>query len=146
MAKQITNLLAKPKDISESIVDSAIKDFLTNSSTYPLSNGQINAIKLCMMNNFSILSGGAGTGKTSVVKAICSIYKSIYRKPIILLAPTGKAARRLSQATGLKACTIHSKLKLGEDYSVPTQIEDGLIVVDEASMIDNLIAEKLLNA
>lgn len=146
VAKQITNLLAKPKDISESTVDSAIKDFLTNSLTYPLSNGQIEAIKLCMMNNFSILSGGAGTGKTSVVKAICSIYKSIYRKPIILLAPTGKAARRLSQATGLEACTIHSKLKLGEDYSVPTQIEDGLIVVDEASMIDNLIAEKLLNS
>lgn len=146
VAGRIKCFMQKPIDVSESTVGNAINGFLAKSSPYPLSKGQLDAIKLCMMNNFSILTGGAGTGKTSVIKAICSIYQNIYRKPIILLAPTGKAARRLSQATGLEASTIHSKLRLGEDYNIPTQIPDGLVIVDEASMIDNLIAEKLLNS
>mgnify|MGYP000388162614 FL=1 len=59
-----------------------------------------------------ILTGGPGTGKTTVVKALIQIYRTLYPEDAIsLVAPTGRAAKRLSELTGLDACTIHRELK-----------------------------------
>lgn len=103
----------------------------------------INAIN----NPACIITGGAGTGKTTVIKAVMYLYEQISNNPITLLAPTGKAARRDEEATGHKASTIHSRLHIYDSEEESTElISSGLIVVDEMSMVDIFLMEKLLRA
>lgn len=144
IAKMIAGFVKQPCNLNESFLSKAISNYKEGS--YELSKGQKEAVKMAMMNGISILTGGAGTGKTSVVKAIAAIYQDLYQMPVFMLAPTGKAARRLAQATGHEASTIHSKLHLAEDFNDPYPIDDGLVIVDESSMIDSLLMEKLLSA
>lgn len=114
-----------------------------------LSQGQINAVRRSLSNRFSIITGGAGTGKTTVMKAIISIYKQVNpHKEITLLAPTGKASRRMTEVIGLPASTIHHRLGIvSETLDKPlAQIENGLVIVDEFSMVDIVLFSKLLNS
>ena len=96
----------------------------------------------------SIITGGPGTGKTTTIKAVLDIYEAVYgdeARPI-LLAPTGRAARRMSSATGHEAQTIHSAVGFRGDGVVAenTPLEATLIIVDESSMMDQHIASILL--
>ena len=113
---------------------------------------QKEAIIRAIKNNFVIITGGPGTGKTTIIKAIVSLLKLIYKiddTNIALLAPTGRAARRMMDSTGISASTIHRFL--GWDKEKDTFISDEYnprnekyIIVDEASMIDTLLMESLL--
>lgn len=113
-----------------------------------LSARQMFAVKNALSNSFSVITGSAGTGKTSVTNAIIYAYKKVYpNREITLLAPTGKASRRISQVTKLPAYTIHARLGLYEDVDEPNQfINGGLIIVDEFSMVDVLLFSNLLKA
>jgi len=129
--------------------DSAEKAFeeYSQGCNIVLSSGQRNAVLNSLQNKISVITGGAGTGKTTILIAIIEIYKMFYPdNEVTLLAPTGKAARRISESTGYPASTIHSKLMIYEDYERVSQIEEGLIVIDEASMIDALLMDKLMSA
>lgn len=147
VARNITSLRKISVDFEKEDVEHAIDDYCKNNSSMQLSAGQLAAIKTSLLSKISVITGGAGTGKTTVVKAIASIFSEFEPDTsIVMLAPTGKAARRITEATGYEAHTIHSKLMLSEDFTRPTPIEDALIIVDESSMIDNLLMDKLMSS
>lgn len=109
---------------------------------------QLMAIKTAYTYNFSIIAGYPGTGKTTVVNGLVHVQLAIKRDAIIYLcSPTGRAARRLEQATHHSAATIHKMLGLtGESAEEPTNdITDAdLIIVDEVSMLDAFLAQILM--
>lgn len=114
-----------------------------------LSKAQSEAVKMCFSNNISIITGGPGTGKSTVLKVVVEVYKTLTGKDDILLAaPTGKAAKRMGECTGMPgARTIHSALGLTTDEAEEKNvIEDGLVILDEMSMVDLSIAYKLMKS
>ena len=113
------------------------------------------AIKEALINNISIITGGPGTGKTTIIKGIIKLYSKIHKlsedtlnKDVLLLAPTGRAAKKMSDATGLNSSTIHRFLKWDkEDNSFGinefNKVSYNLIIIDETSMIDNRLLSSL---
>lgn len=99
-----------------------------------------------------IITGGAGTGKTSVIKAIIDCYSQYYgREHVLLVAPTGKASRRLAEKTNMPAMTIHRALRKVPDdnfvyYNAQNPLPHRLVIVDESSMIDTSLMYDLLSA
>lgn len=109
------------------------------------------AIKMALTSKFCVITGGPGTGKTSVQKALLELYRDQFPDgKIVCCAPTGKAARRMEQSTGIPASTVHHALGLlGNDdgqYGEAQMLDADLILVDEVSMLDIYLAEKLLKA
>lgn len=113
---------------------------------------QIEAIKTLYKNDFMILTGGPGTGKTTVVKAMVECYKKVYpNNTIVCIAPTGRAAKRLSELCDTTSYTIHSILKwdletntFGMNSENPILYD--LLIIDEFSMVDNYLFYSLLLA
>jgi exodeoxyribonuclease V alpha subunit len=125
---------------------------------------QKDAIQTALMSPMLILTGGPGTGKTTVIKGIVELYaelhgcslepKEYHKKneafPILLCAPTGRAAKRMSESTGLPAVTIHRLLgfngSAGFDNDDANTLEGKIIIVDESSMVDIWLANQLFKA
>lgn len=115
-----------------------------------LAQEQKKAIQASIENKMHIITGGPGTGKSTITNAIISILEEV-TKNIYLCAPTGRAAKRLSQITGKKAYTIHSLLEFdfssgGFKRNENNPLKCDLIIIDEASMIDTLVLHHLLKA
>ena len=128
-------------------VDQPISDF--EKSNFPLADKQKEAIEQFFRNRFSIITGGPGTGKSTVLKAILEVQHSLYPKTdVLLLAPTGKAARRMAEATGHEAFTIHSGLHIGEDTNIDSieKVLSDVVIVDEVSMCDMRLFAMLMAA
>lgn len=116
-----------------------------------LSDKQMEAVKVCMQNQFSVITGGPGTGKTTVLKVILSVYKKLYKgREILLTAPTGRAARKMSESTGFPySCTLHSALGLTSDdihYDENMVLNADFVIVDETSMVDMQLTYYLFNS
>ena len=113
---------------------------------------QKEAIHLFLKQSAMILTGGPGTGKTTIVEAIMKLYTKLNPdQSIALVAPTGRAAKRLSEVTGLEACTIHRLLKWDlhtNTFAINAQnpLDVDLLVIDEFSMVDTLLFSNLLSA
>lgn len=112
---------------------------------------QREAIKTALSNGISVITGGPGTGKTMLQKALLGIYTRNHpSNEVICCAPTGRAARRMEQSTGFPASTVHKALGLiaGEDgeYGTPETLDADLILVDEVSMLDIYLAGNLFDA
>ncbi len=116
---------------------------------------QVNAVKMALTNVMSVVTGGPGTGKTLITRAILDIYHRQFPKnEIQCCAPTGRAARRMTESTGYPAQTIHSLLRIKADEDDDNEekethgekLECKLVVVDEVSMIDTFIALALIDA
>jgi exodeoxyribonuclease V alpha subunit len=125
---------------------------------------QKEAIQTALMSPMLILTGGPGTGKTTVIKGIVELYaelhgcslepKDYHKKdepfPFLLAAPTGRAAKRMSESTGLPAVTIHRLLGFNGteefDHSEASPLEGKIIIVDETSMLDIWLANQLFKA
>ena len=119
-----------------------------------LSEKQKEAIRAINDNNVTIITGGPGTGKTTIIKSIIEIYKKKKYK-IVLCAPTGRAAKRMTETTGEEASTLHRLLEIGkvdeeslfkkESEYQGTPIDADIIIVDEVSMVDMFIMSYLLD-
>ncbi len=117
-----------------------------------LSEKQKEAIKAVNDNNVCVITGGPGTGKTTIIKFIIELFKKESKK-VVLCAPTGRAAKRMSEATGEEAVTIHRLLEIGKmeetvnferlEYPV-TPIDADVIIIDEMSMVDVFLMNYLL--
>lgn len=112
---------------------------------------QRHAIRTALTSPICIISGGPGTGKTSIQRAILNIYKKAFPdSDVVCCAPTGRAARRMEQSTGYPASTIHKVLNLtaGEVHELKDidLLEADLVLVDEVSMMDMLTTWYLFNA
>ncbi|WP_239254041.1 SF1B family DNA helicase RecD2 [Listeria ilorinensis] len=124
---------------------------------------QREALKTALMSPMMVLTGGPGTGKTTVIKGIVELYSELngvsldphaYKDgqtfPVLLAAPTGRAAKRMSESTGLPAMTIHRLLGMngqeGMDDEAERTIDGRLLIVDEMSMVDVWLANQLFRA
>ena len=115
-----------------------------------LSEMQQQAVKMVNENNVSIITGGPGTGKTTIIKTIIDIYKNEGKK-VVLCAPTGRAAKRMTETTNEEAKTIHRLLELGkfDDNFINVDeyvalIDADIIIIDEMSMVDVFLMNYLL--
>ncbi|WP_405830189.1 ATP-dependent RecD-like DNA helicase [Streptomyces sp. NBC_00105] len=110
---------------------------------------QRDAVKLALTRRVAVLTGGPGCGKSFTVRSIVELARAKKAK-VVLAAPTGRAAKRLSELTGAEASTVHRLLELkpGGDaaYDRDRPLDADLVVVDEASMLDLLLANKLVKA
>ena len=119
-----------------------------------LSDKQKEAIEAVNNNNVCIITGGPGTGKTTIIKVILELYKS-KKKKTVLCAPTGRAAKRMTETTGEEAKTLHRLLEIGkieeeknlkyEEYDV-APLDADVVIVDEMSMVDLFLMNYLVKA
>ncbi len=115
-----------------------------------LADNQLEAVRSAVRDKVMVITGGPGTGKTTIIKAIAVIFTRM-KKKILLAAPTGRAAKRLSEATGGQAKTIHRLLEFsyqkgGFQRNEDNRLNCDLLIVDEASMIDIVLMYQLLKA
>ena len=143
-----TVLDKKPKNYSTHIEKVSEKNSLV------LSEEQISAINTALNSSISIITGGPGTGKTTIIKCIIDIIEDI-GKEYVLCAPTGRAAKRITETTKKEAKTLHRLLEITKvndddfDSFLDTQVkmvDADFIIVDEASMIDIMMMNNLLKA
>ena len=110
---------------------------------------QLEAVRLALKSKVMVLTGGPGTGKTTTTKAIIGALRSSGMK-VLLAAPTGRASKRMSEATGMEARTIHRMLeynpKDGYQRNADNPLTGDALIVDECSMIDILLMNNLLKA
>ena len=126
---------------------------LEKQTDIELSDKQLEAIKAINDNNICVITGGPGTGKTTIIKTILELYKQEGKK-VVLCAPTGRAAKRMSETTGEDAKTLHRLLELGKIVSDDNQeintelaitpIDADIIIIDEVSMVDIFLMNYLL--
>lgn len=114
------------------------------------SDEQQKAISESQLNNIFILTGGPGTGKTTTLKGMIQVFRS-HKEKIILAAPTGRAAKRMSEVIGMEAKTIHRLLEFDPmtrkfKKNEEEQLEADVIVIDEVSMIDTILMNSLMKA
>ena len=134
-------------------IENALKKVETKSNI-ELSEKQKEAVKSINQNNVTIITGGPGTGKTTIIKTIIDLYEERNKK-VVLAAPTGRAAKKMTEATEREASTLHRLLGIGklDDEGIYSKhsdyrgepIDADLIVVDELSMVDMFLMNYLLN-
>ncbi|QHF54070.1 MULTISPECIES: SF1B family DNA helicase RecD2 [Streptococcus] len=154
--KNLTRLMGKNgfKPFPRKEVEAAIAELETMSDlTYDTI--QKEAIVQAITNPIFILTGGPGTGKTTVINGIIAVYAILHKIdltrsreecPVLLAAPTGRAARRMNELTGLPAATIHRHLGLvegQEDSYRDDYLEADFVIIDEFSMVDTWLANQL---
>ena len=129
-------------------------DIIEKNIDIKLSEKQKEAIESINENNVCIITGGPGTGKTTIIKAIIELYKKHGMKPV-LCAPTGRAAKRMTETTGEEAKTLHRLLEIAgmaddtDNFNtnlLVTPIDGDIIIVDEASMLDMFLMNYLVKA
>ncbi|GAA1354854.1 SF1B family DNA helicase RecD2 [Streptomyces beijiangensis] len=152
LASQVVRLLRGSEDRMPGFRDVAWDKALTwlaGRTGATLAPEQEAAVKLALTEKVAVLTGGPGCGKSFTVRSIVELARAKKAK-VVLAAPTGRAAKRLAELTGAEASTVHRLLELkpGGDaaYDRDRPLDADLVVVDEASMLDLLLANKLVKA
>ncbi|MCJ7493792.1 MAG: ATP-dependent RecD-like DNA helicase, partial [Deltaproteobacteria bacterium] len=149
IAQRIKTLLSAPSNLRQIDQDKAL-EWVQKRLEIQLTERQKEGVKTATRQKVMVLTGGPGTGKTTIIKAILEIYRRLTQK-IIMGAPTGRAAKRMSEATGWEAKTLHRVLEwspkeMGFQKNGDHPLEADVVIVDEASMIDNLLMHHFLKA
>ena len=149
LAARLKTLINTPQSIKK--IDSAKAiEWVQEKLSITLAEKQIDAVQRSAENKVMVITGGPGTGKTTIINAILKIFAAKQTK-IMLAAPTGRAAKRMSETTGHEAKTIHRMLEFnmrkgGFKKNEESPLDCQLLIVDEASMIDTLLMHHLLKA
>ena len=149
IAARLKALIDAPKSIRPIDPDKALK-WVQKQLDITLAPKQIDAVRRAVTDKVLVITGGPGTGKTTIVNAILKIFVKSGVK-LLLAAPTGRGAKRMSEATGYEAKTIHRLLeysiqKGGFQKNDQTPLRCDLLIIDEASMIDTILMHHLLKA
>ena len=149
IAYRMKSLLRTPYSRRKVDTEKAIQ-WVQREISLSLAPNQIEAVKVALDSKIMVVTGGPGTGKTTIIKAIMTIFERL-RVEILLAAPTGRAAKRMSETTGHEAKTIHRMLEFSprkggfqRDEKHPLMCD--LLIVDESSMIDTVLMHHLLKA
>ncbi|KRO26626.1 ATP-dependent RecD-like DNA helicase [Lactiplantibacillus fabifermentans] len=148
-------------NLTEKNVDRAI-EHVAKASNLTYDDSQTQALKSAITSHLFLLTGGPGTGKTTIIRGLVALFAELHDVsldlnqykdktfPILLAAPTGRAAKRMAETTGLPASTIHRLLGLTgreDGPETPTKdLEGGILIIDEMSMVDTSLFEMLLQA
>jgi exodeoxyribonuclease V alpha subunit len=123
--------------------------WLKNKTGADLAPEQAEAVKLALTQKVAVLTGGPGCGKSFTVRSVVELARA-RNATVVLAAPTGRAAKRLAELTGHEAATIHRLLKLqpggDPEYDADKPLDADLVVIDETSMVDVILANKLVKA
>jgi exodeoxyribonuclease V alpha subunit len=149
ISDRLKTLLTSPKSIRHVASEKAI-DWVQTQLNITLAEKQIRAVQSALRNKIMIITGGPGTGKTTIINAILKIFSRLNVRTL-LAAPTGRAAKRMSETTGHGAKTIHrllefSFIKGGFQKNRENPLGCDLLILDEASMIDTILMHHLLKA
>lgn len=149
VAKELTRLKNAPSQVRSIDVLKAVA-WVQDKLNITLAEKQAEAVKKSLSEKCHIITGGPGTGKSTITSCILKVTEKLTGR-IVLAAPTGRAAKRMSEITGKKASTIHSLLEYdfkigGFKRNRKNPLECDLIIVDEASMIDVVLMNQLLKA
>lgn len=152
VTKKILTLVFEKYDKLNIDVDREIENFETRNNIN-FAESQKEAIRGIIENGVEIITGGPGTGKTTIINCIIELFEGAGLN-VVMGAPTGRAAKRMSEATGREAKTIHRLLELGysddEDTAFlkdeESPLECDVIIIDEASMVDIMLMNSLLKA
>lgn len=149
LAARLKTLIHTPQAIRKIDSDKAIQ-WVQEKLSITLAEKQLEAVRCVTGNKVMIITGGPGTGKTTIINAIIRIF-SVIKTKIMLAAPTGRAAKRMMETTGHEAKTIHRLLeysmrKGGFQKNGDSPLDCDLLIIDEASMIDTLLMHHLLKA
>ncbi|MFV8128535.1 ATP-dependent RecD-like DNA helicase [Streptomyces syringium] len=152
LAGQLTRLLRAEEDrlaVFRGVEWDKALAWLADRTGAELAPEQQQAVRLALSEKVAVLTGGPGCGKSFTVRSVVELARAKKAK-VVLAAPTGRAAKRLSELTGAEASTVHRLLELkpGGDaaYDRDRPLDADLVVVDEASMLDLLLANKLVKA
>lgn len=151
ISRHIKRLMKSNKPVSTEKINRALQAYQEDNDI-TLAEKQKEAVISCFQNPVTIITGGPGTGKTTVTKAVLYVHKELFGEDNslpCLLAPTGRAARRMTEQTGVEASTIHSAIGLRGDDCVGGCDCDGplfgnIFIIDECSMMDSFVAYNLL--
>lgn len=152
IAMAVADLVTRGTKLNHKKIDEVAERVLARDEFSFLSDEQREAVFNCSRESIAILTGGPGTGKSTVSDAIAQIALQTISGPLYLIAPTGKAARRLAEATKLDAQTVHKLLGAKGDtgqfkFGRHNKLEKGcFVLVDESSMLDTAMTKALLDA
>jgi len=149
IANRLKTLTRVPKSIRKIDSDKAI-EWVQQQLAITLATNQLEAIRCSVESKIMVITGGPGTGKTTIIHAILKIFSKLKIR-MMLAAPTGRAAKRMYETTGHEAKTIHRMLeysfqKGGFQKNEKKPLNCDLLIVDEASMIDTILMHHLLKA
>ena len=149
IAERLSNLRVSARSVRPIHVDHALA-WIQKRLAIELAEEQVRAVSAALRDKILVITGGPGTGKTTIINAILQIFNQIGAN-VCLAAPTGRAAKRMSEACGCDARTIHrllefNLLKGGFQRNDQKPLDCDLLVIDEASMVDTLLMHHLLKA
>ena len=149
LAQSLLTLLRSPSSLPPIIIDKAV-EWAQDKAGFGFADAQTAGIKQSLASKVSILTGGPGTGKTTILRSLVSILKAKKTK-IMLAAPTGRAARRMAESTSHFAQTVHRLLKFdpgrgGFSMNESNPLTCDFVIMDEASMLDVRLAAALIRS
>ena len=148
-AKKLRALLDTPANFPPIDVERALK-WIDTRLTFKLADRQKEALSVALSSKVSIITGGPGVGKTTIIRALVDMFK-VRKLNVRLAAPTGRASRRMSEATGADAQTLHRLLKYNPqfhrfEHNAENPLAGDVFILDEMSMVDIILADQFLDA